>query len=186
MAQQIPLPTLVPGIALPPVPKQPPTDDDVEHALNYLNDVQRAFNCRQATYPELQSAYSYFAEIIDGPGPIRKGPPGVTNYIMAPIMELLAETQKNVTRLMNNTAIHLNRQLNDGSWTPFAVVTFPDGSNPTTPPHNLPHLSNSDAITNLSDAESLAYYNGYYPSSVAPSPAECRTQIRYTIGYSAL
>jgi hypothetical protein len=44
MAQQISLPALVPGIALPPLPKLPPTNDDVEHALKYLNHVQRAFS----------------------------------------------------------------------------------------------------------------------------------------------
>jgi len=106
----------------------------------------------------------------------------VTNRIMAPIMELCAEVDKNLVCLTRNIAIHLNRQLNDGSGTPFAIVTFPDGSDPTAPPHNLPHLSNVDIIANLSDAESLAYYNGYNPNSVAPSPADCRTRIRYTIG----
>jgi hypothetical protein len=69
---------------------------------------------------------------------------------MAPIVELLAKTQNNLIRLANITAIvsaafvfrllaliieqHLNRQLNDGFRTPFAIVTFPDGSDPTAPP----------------------------------------------------
>jgi len=44
MYQQILLPTVVPGIALPPVSSRPPTNDDVVHALNYLNHVQRAFS----------------------------------------------------------------------------------------------------------------------------------------------
>jgi hypothetical protein len=96
--------------------------------------------------------------------------------------------------------------LNDGRWTPFAIVFFPDGSDPTAPPvlaliylnfflnayqlhsdmyqHNLPRLFDLDSINNLSDAESLEYYDGYYPNSVAPTPcpAERRTRIKYAIG----
>jgi len=50
--------------------------------------------------------------------------------------------------------------------------------------HNLPRLSDSDSIDNLSDADSLTYYNGYYPNSVAPIPClpERRTRIKNAIG----
>jgi len=133
-ALQFPLPDPIPGIALPPVSSHPPTNDDVEHALNYLNRVQRACSRNEATFAELESAYAYFAHIVDGPGPIRRDPPGLISRMMAPIYEEIALMQKEIRRLDINLALHLNSQLNYGKWAPFAIVYFPDGSDPTAPP----------------------------------------------------
>jgi len=54
-ALQFPLPDPIPGIALPPVSSHPPTNDDVEHALNYLNRVQRA--CSETQFLVLDLSY---------------------------------------------------------------------------------------------------------------------------------
>jgi hypothetical protein len=69
---------------------------------------------------------------------------------MAPINELLAEIKKKADRLAIHSALvsaalfprlltliivqHLNMQLNDEHWLPFALVPFPDGSDPTALP----------------------------------------------------
>ena len=43
-ALQFPLPDPIPGIDLPPSPSHPPTTDDVEHGLTYLNQVQQSYS----------------------------------------------------------------------------------------------------------------------------------------------
>jgi len=41
-ALPVPLPNLVPGVALPPAPQHPPTDVDFEHSLKYIQLIHQA------------------------------------------------------------------------------------------------------------------------------------------------
>jgi hypothetical protein len=83
--------------------------------------------------------------------------------MMAPIYEEIALMQKEIRRMDIISALvsvslfplhladiivqHLNSQLNYGEWTPFAIVCFPDGSNPTAHPVRALTLLFSKCLT---------------------------------------
>ena len=81
---------------------------------------------------------------------VQRDPPGLISRLMAPIYEELSLLQKEIQRLDINSALvsvslfpqHpadivvqlFNSHLTYGKGIPFAIVCFPDGSNPTAPP----------------------------------------------------
>ncbi|KAF9000446.1 hypothetical protein BDQ17DRAFT_1359628 [Cyathus striatus] len=50
----------------------------------------------------------------------------------------------------------------------FVIMPFADGSLPTEPPHNLPAIKYDFELSKLSEADSIAYYQGYYPGKEVP------------------
>jgi hypothetical protein len=69
---------------------------------------------------------------------------------------------------------------------PFEVVPFNNGTNPTDPEHNLPHITSVVDLNMLSAAHCKSYVKGYYPEiqddQILNSVQECRVLIRRAIG----
>eukprot|EP00123_Amoebidium_parasiticum_P008808 comp19032_c0_seq4/m.21447 comp19032_c0_seq4/g.21447 ORF comp19032_c0_seq4/g.21447 comp19032_c0_seq4/m.21447 type:complete len:182 (-) comp19032_c0_seq4:457-1002(-) len=77
-----------------------------------------------------------------------------------------------------------NRTCSDGMAVSFEVVRFPDGSDPTQPPHELPPLCNVEDLKKLTGPEMKTYLEGY--NAVVPKGLEERRRaLARTIGCAA-
>ena len=120
--------------------------------------------------------------------------------ILAPIQILLAQVSLDLVAFYKtNERQTRNHQLHDGSFTPFMIVPFNDGTMPTQAPvsspsfdsrnslcisytqHNLPPLVNVAAIRALTEAQTLVYAAGYGLGNVEPAPAR-RVAIGRAVG----
>jgi len=79
-----------------------------------------------------------------------------------------------VNQLARTSALAYNRQLDDAVHIPFEVVRFPDGSDPTSDPHDLPALISVESVLALSGANSRRYFSNYYPGDEIPGTMENR------------
>ncbi|KAM6504423.1 hypothetical protein JOM56_001366 [Amanita muscaria] len=172
MAVQLP-PQPAGHIVLPAHPQNPPILADVVAAKSYQARVDVAVASQAPHAPtSIDAAWAdvYKTNIIMAHTAVAGVPAwfqpamiSILTPIMAPIQITLALTR--------------NNQLHDGSFTPFTIVPFNDGSMPTHDPHNLPPLLNAAAVRALTAAESTAYAVGYAVGHAMPAGAR-----RVTIG----
>ncbi|KAF8800395.1 hypothetical protein BYT27DRAFT_7117675 [Phlegmacium glaucopus] len=167
------LPLQPAGVNLPPQPHDPPTLADVVAAKSYQARVDVAAASQAPNAPTTQDAAMadvYKTGIIMAHSAAAAAPawfhPAMTT-ILAPIRITLAQTR--------------NHQLHDGSFTPFTIVPFNDGTMPTQNPHNLPPLVNAAAIRQLTAGESTLYAVGYELGNIGPAPAR-RVAIGRVVG----
>ncbi|KAN0135219.1 hypothetical protein V8E53_007110 [Lactarius tabidus] len=67
----------------------------------------------------------------------------------------------------------INRGRLDGNIIAYKVVPFPNGDDPTQPPHNLPHLVSVDVIKQLSECQLTSYLTGYCVNlPIGPTPRD--------------
>ncbi|KIK03148.1 hypothetical protein K443DRAFT_121597 [Laccaria amethystina LaAM-08-1] len=86
----------------------------------------------------------------------------------APVQQQLNNIHQqlnNIQRQLNRTDAKGSRALNatngEGTFLPFEVVLFVDGTDPTAPPHNLPALTSTVVIDGLQGVQATDYLNGY-------------------------
>ncbi|KAF8222386.1 hypothetical protein L208DRAFT_1446391 [Tricholoma matsutake] len=158
----IQLPPQPAGVNLPAHPHDPPTLADIVAAKSYKTRVDVAFASQLPNAPTADDAARadvYRTNIITAHSALAAAPawfqPAMT-AIMAPFQVMLAQTQ--------------NHLRHDGSFTPFTIVPFNDGSMPTQAPHNLPPLVTAAAIRALTVAQSTAYAVGYALENVGAAP----------------
>jgi len=171
MPIQLPLQPV--GINLPAQPQDPPTLADIVAAKFYQAQVDVAVASQAVNAPTANDAARadmYKTDVIMAHSAIAAAPawfhPAMTT-ILAPIRITFAQTR--------------NNQLHDGSFTPFTIVPFNDGSMPTEAPLNLPPLVTAAAIRALTAAQSTAYAVGYALGNVGAAPAR-RVAIGRAIG----
>ncbi|OAX36892.1 hypothetical protein K503DRAFT_867251 [Rhizopogon vinicolor AM-OR11-026] len=78
-----------------------------------------------------------------------------------------------------------NQQALDGSLTRFQTMLFPDDTDPTQPPHNLPRITNVQVVNDMDweEQDVLAYDQGYYRGTQGNfTLEECRKCILMFIG----
>ncbi|KDQ10514.1 hypothetical protein BOTBODRAFT_36207 [Botryobasidium botryosum FD-172 SS1] len=96
----------------------------------------------------------------------------------------LGAIERSLDRLLRTCALSYNQRAGDGSHTPFEMVAFCDGSDPTAAPYNLPLLSSWAAVDNLSSSRCTIYFQGYFPNQPVPRLiATRRKKILIAIGY---
>ncbi|KAF5353393.1 hypothetical protein D9756_008064 [Leucocoprinus leucothites] len=75
-----------------------------------------------------------------------------------------------------------NKAQGDGPEVRLKVVRFPDGGDPTAPPHNLPPLISLETIRGLNDRDKQSYVANYYPDAPRPPVLERDKLIAQAIG----
>jgi len=159
------LPPQPPGINLPVHPEDPPTLNDIVAAKYYKALVNVAVASQMPDAPNADDAARADANSTEDAAPAWFQP--AVAQALAPIQITLAQMW--------------NFQLLDGSYTPFKIVPFSNGSMPTQPPHNLPPLNNVAAIRALTAAQTHAYCAGYDLGNIGQAQAR-RAAIGRAVG----
>lgn len=90
----------------------------------------------------------------------------------------LQKVQTGLQKLRAEVVPELKREINrgrlEGDIVPYEVVPFPNGDDPTQPPHNLPHLVSVEVIEQLSECQLISYLTGYgtNPMPTGPNPGD--------------
>lgn len=90
----------------------------------------------------------------------------------------IQKVQTDLQKLRVEVVPELMREINqhrlDRTITAYKVVPFPNGNDPTQPPHNLPHLVSEAMIDQLGECELTLYLIGYCinPVPVGPTPRD--------------
>ncbi|KAF8495738.1 hypothetical protein F5888DRAFT_1709685 [Russula emetica] len=162
-------------VNLPAQPQDPPILLDVVAAKSYQAAVDVAVASQAHNAPTADDAARadvYKTNIVMAHSAEVAAPawfqPAMT-AILAPIRMTLAQTR--------------NHELHDGTFTPFTIVPFNDGSMPTEAPHNLPPLVNVAAIRALTAPQTTAYTAGYGLGNIRAAPAR-RVAIGRAVGCS--
>ncbi|KAJ7231059.1 hypothetical protein B0H12DRAFT_1146983 [Mycena haematopus] len=189
MAALPPLPPLLlafPGVPAPAPPQNPPTLTDIANAHEYnvrlvaARDAARlgpgglhgpgvptAINVAQGLVYE-----KTLIELTGGPGVMPAWfQAWDTNHFQPHVRSLAAFRSQSANRL------HAT-----GHETVFQIILFENGDNPTTPPHSLPALVDTDEIGGLTRQQVTAYLRGYGLARQGTDVARTRRLARH-IGY---
>ncbi|THU85465.1 hypothetical protein K435DRAFT_843261 [Dendrothele bispora CBS 962.96] len=139
-----------------PINRLPATADDVAAAEVYAHTLiaSRSAAALYSTDAFKDTLREVFSEVVDNK--------------LAQLTGVVDRLSRQIATIERNNAIAFNATAGHGFRNPWMVVTFPDNSDPTTAPHNLPRLSNINSIRSLS-AEHLSIYFDTYP---VPIPAD--------------
>ncbi|KIL59133.1 hypothetical protein M378DRAFT_169794 [Amanita muscaria Koide BX008] len=156
---------------LPAPPQDPPTLRDISDARSYNRNIQISRDQGIATHADVAQGMVYEAALVAHH--VREA------IVPAWFVPALAQGLAPVTRIASKT---YNLQAGTGRERPFQIVPFPNGTLPTAPPHNLPALTNVDAIDALTARQCARYLRGYN-IAVPATVQERRTAIKLEIGY---
>jgi len=101
-------------------------------------------------------------------------------------LEQIAAQMRSITQKARESRVLAAQTCNvyrgDGSERPWRMVLFPDGSDPTAVPHNLPALYTYEGIRRLKRRQLHAYLEGYGCADLHPSRHEREMQLVRAVG----
>ncbi|KAH9163049.1 hypothetical protein EDB89DRAFT_2242905 [Lactarius sanguifluus] len=179
----LPAPPNDPQVRLPPAPLYPPTRNDVLQAVWHHRSVDASINAFPEPGPEPEAnctlddryesviyEHSVVAQAAAAAAPEAMVSPAVLNEIHQlhnEIHQVQVNLQKTRAEILPALKRLINQSRGQGNVVPFEVVPFTDGTDPTLPPYNLPHLHTVNVINNLSEQFLTTYLTHY---GVVPLP----------------
>ncbi|KAL0945653.1 hypothetical protein HGRIS_014807 [Hohenbuehelia grisea] len=112
-----------------------------------------------------------------------------TTRALAPLNSSITETEtklndlvKEVRAARRTSALLWNRTHGITSDARLEVVPFPDGSEPTKEPYNLPAITSTGMVSTLEYEQKVTYFKNYYGDCAIPPAARLNDRIIEAIG----